>query len=203
MLRRVSCRRDRFCTLWRGAWFAALLLTQTTVGAADDTPLVTAARQRDRAVLRQLLRRAGAVNKPAGDGTTALHWAAHWDDVDAVGLLLRAGAHVNVADDGGVTPLTLACTNGSATMVRRLLDAHADPNLSRPGGETPLMAASRTGNAEVVKLLLAHGARVDAKEPSRGQTALMWAVAENHAAAARVLLARADTRTTPSPATRA
>ena len=33
------------------------------------------------------------VNAPQPDGTTALHWAAHWNDVEAVKLLLRAGAN--------------------------------------------------------------------------------------------------------------
>ncbi|MGE3512136.1 MAG: ankyrin repeat domain-containing protein [Vicinamibacterales bacterium] len=188
MLRPVRRRRDWSRALGLAVAATALLLLAVTVGAAPDPPLVVAARQHDPAALRHLLSRSAAVDTPAADGTTALHWAAHWDDTASADLLLRAGARANVADDGGVTPLALACTNGSAAMVRRLLDAKADPNQARPGGETPLMLAARTGNAEVVKLLLAHGARVDAREPSRGQTALMWAIAENHPEAVRVLL---------------
>ena len=44
------------------------------------------------------------------------------------------------------------------------------------------------GNVEVMKLLLAHGGDANAKEPARGQTALMWAVAEKHPGVARVLI---------------
>ena len=44
------------------------------------------------------------------------------------------------------------------------------------------MTAARTGSAGAVKALLANGARVDAKDDRRGQTALMWAAAEGHAA---------------------
>ena len=42
------------------------------------------------------------------------------------------------------------------------------------------MTAARTGRVEAVRALLAHGADVNAKEPLRGQTALMWAAAENN-----------------------
>jgi uncharacterized protein len=41
---------------------------------------------------------------------------------------------------------------------------------------------------EAVAMLVAHGASVNAKEAWRGQTALMWAAAEGHAAAAKLLL---------------
>ena len=39
-----------------------------------------------------------------------------------------------------------------------------------------------------VKALLARGADVNARDGSRGQTALMWAVAHNHAEVARILV---------------
>ena len=42
------------------------------------------------------------------------------------------------------------------------------------------MTAARTGNEEAVKALLLQGADVNAKETRQGQTALMWAVSENH-----------------------
>jgi ankyrin repeat protein len=41
-----------------------------------------------------------------------------------------------------------------------------------------LMTAWRTGRVEAVNALIAHGAKVNAKEPRGGQTALMWAAAE-------------------------
>jgi ankyrin repeat protein len=128
------------------------------------------------------------VNATEGDGSTALHWAAHWDDLAIADLLIRAGANVNKATDLGVTPLALACTNRSAAMVDRLLAAGADANAVTMMGESVLMTAARTGNLDVVKALLAHGANVNAQEASRGQTALMWAVAEQHADIVKVLI---------------
>ena len=95
----------------------------------------------------------------------------------------------NAANDLGVTPLLVASANASAPMVDRLLAAGANPNTASVGGESPLLVASRAGNAAAVKALLAKGAQVNAKEPVRGQTALMWAVANRRDEVTRVLIA--------------
>ena len=50
------------------------------------------------------------------------------------------------------------------------------------------MTTARNGNVESLKILLAHGADVQATETRTGQTALMWAAAEGHAAAVRTLV---------------
>jgi uncharacterized protein len=50
-----------------------------------------------------------------------------------------------------------------------------------------LMTAARTGSAAVLKVLLANGADVHAQENWFGETALIWAAAENHPEAIRVL----------------
>ena len=50
------------------------------------------------------------------------------------------------------------------------------------------MTAARTGKDDVLKLLIARGADIRAHEPSKGQTALMWAAAENNAAAVKLLV---------------
>jgi len=176
-------------------WLASLLLCSTVSAAVPDLRLIEAAKNQDKEAVRSLLKsRAGDINATEPDGTTALLWAAHWDDVEMAGLLIGAGANVNAANENGVTPLSLACTNRSPAMVGKLLAAKANPNAVQWSGETPLMTAAGTGNVEVIKLLLAHGANVNAKEPRRGQTALMWAIAYKHPEAARVLIEQgADT----------
>ena len=50
------------------------------------------------------------------------------------------------------------------------------------------MIASRQGNVAAVTSLLAHGADANTKEDAQGQTALMWAVAQRHPDAVRVVL---------------
>ena len=52
------------------------------------------------------------------------------------------------------------------------------------------MTAARAGSPEVVNALLDRGANVNAAEGWQGQTALMWAAAENHGAAIKALVAR-------------
>ena len=156
--------------------------------AANDLELVQAARQRDRAAVRALLAEGADVEATQLDGTTALHWAAHWDDHGTADLLIRNAADVNAVNELGATPLWLSSVHGGASMIGRLLQAGADANAALPSGETPLMTASRTGMVDAVRVLLRHGADVNAQESSRGQTALMWAVAQRHPEVVRVLI---------------
>ena len=157
---------------------------------AGDLRLVNAVKNRDQDAVRSLLKERVDVNTPEADGATPLAWAAHWNDAGVADLLIVAGANVNAANAYGVTPLSLACTNGSAAMVQRLLRAGADVNATLPTGETVLMTCARTGNVEAVTALLNRGANPDARDVERGQTALMWAIAENHIDAARALVAK-------------
>ena len=168
---------------------AVVLLALVSVGnAANDARLVQAARDRDAASVRALLAEGADVNATQPDGTTALHWAAHWDDLDTADLLIRRDANVNAMNELGATPLWVSCVHGGAPMIERLLQAGADVNAALPSGETPLMTAARTGIVEAVRALLNHGADVDAIELSRGQTALMWAVAQRHTDVAGLLI---------------
>ena len=165
-----------------GALSLSVLLLGVGAGATQPRDAVIAdARAGDAAALK--------VEPRGPDGTTALHWAAHRDDLVALELLIRGGADVNAANDYGATPLSLACTNGSAEVVARLLEAGADPE-ARTGGETALMTAVRTGSVDAVKLLIAHGADRGATELESGQTLLMTAAAEMHPSLVRLLLAQ-------------
>ena len=175
-----------------------IALSGLSATAATDPPLVQAVKSRDVESVRELLKQRPAgidVNAAQGDGTTALHWAAHRDDLAIADLLIRAGARANVANDLGTTPLHAACTNRSAPMVLRLLAAGANANATLLSGETVLMTCARAGDAGAVKALLAHGADVNAKEREHQQTALMWAAAQRHPDVVRLLIeARADIR---------
>jgi ankyrin repeat protein len=175
---------------------ALLLFSASVHGTTGTAPMADAAEKMDRSKIHALLKQRVDVNTPQVDGMTALHWATYQDDLELANLLVRAGANVKAANRYGVTPLSLACTNGNGPMVEMLLKAGADPNASLPGGETPLMTASRTGTLTAVKALISHRATVDSKDDRRGQTALMWAAAEGHAAVVQALIdADADFRT--------
>jgi ankyrin repeat protein len=172
-----------------------MLAASSLLGAGSGAPLADAVEKMDRAAIRTLVTRRADVNASQIDGMTALHWAAHHDDLEIAQLLVKAGANVKATNRYGVTPLSLACTNGNGAMVELLLNAGADPNGALPGGETPLMTAARTGALTSVNALLARGATVDGKDTVRGQTALTWAAAEGHADVVKALIdAGADFR---------
>jgi ankyrin repeat protein len=164
-----------------------ILAAATLSAAASDA--ADAAERRDAAMLRKLISQHARINDPQPDGTTALHWAAHWSDLESCTLLLRAGADAKAVNRYGATPLSEAATAGNAAMVEALLKAGADPNtLTTADGETVLMTAARAGQVEAVQALVAHGANVNARENFRGQTALMWAAAERHPQVVKFLL---------------
>ena len=178
---------------WAGVLAAVLFLAASAAAAAPDTRLVDAMARQNTKAVAALLKQRVDVNARAADGATALHWAAHWDDLQAVDLLLKAGANVNATDDHGVSPLALACENVSLRMVDRLLNAGANPNLARTSGMTPLVDAIDVGSLDLVKTLLAHGANVNAATAKTRITPLMWAIGEGHSNIAAALLdGRAD-----------
>src|SRR5580765_2444034 len=74
------------------AWIAVGLLAAPTLAFAAGADAADAAQRKDTSGLRALLGKKVNVNTPQPDGTTALHWAVYWNDVESAKLLLRAGA---------------------------------------------------------------------------------------------------------------
>src|SRR5919202_1433890 len=104
-----------------GLVLAALLvlvvlgLSGAALGAERAT-LADAAEQRDKSRVRALVGTGVDVNAAQVDGTTALHWAAYYDDAETAALLVRAGANVNAVNRFGARPLSLACSTGSGAI---------------------------------------------------------------------------------------
>jgi ankyrin repeat protein len=171
------------------AAIAFLACVAMAMAAGNQAGILDAARARDGAKVRALLAEGSDPKEVAADGSTALHWAAQWDDLETAAALLKAGADANAKNRYGSAPIMLAATNGSAPMLELLIQAGADPNTSIGEGETVLMTAAKTGRREAVEVLLLHGADVNAKEGWHGQTALMWAAGEGHDGAVEALTA--------------
>jgi ankyrin repeat protein len=167
---------------------AIVAIAAHSVAAAGKSEVANAAMKGDKAALRTLVQRKADVNAPQVDGATALHWAVYRDDGESADLLIKAGANANAKNREGVTPLAMASLYGSAAMVERLLAAGADARQKGAAGETMLMLAARNGNPDVIKRLAGAGADVNAVEPLRGTSALMWAAEQRHAAAVKMLL---------------
>lgn len=133
-----------------GFWLVPLAAV-CSLGAAGDPPLVEAVKKGDAQAVRSLLKDPKTVNVAAVDGTTALHWAAHRDDVATTQLLIGAGADVKTCVELG-----------------------ADVNAANDTGETALHGVAYRGVNTVAEYLVEKGARLDAKD-KRGWTALMIA----------------------------
>ena len=97
------------------------LLWATAVTAQSTTDLIQAVKTGRPDAVQTLLDHGADPNSPQGDGATALHHAAHRNDLEAARLLTEAGADVTAANELGATPLWLAARNGSAAMVSHLL----------------------------------------------------------------------------------
>jgi len=164
------------------------ILLLTLLAAAS--PLIDAVKSGDRPAAIALIERHADVNATEADGTTALHYAVHQDDVELVRRLIRAGARVNAKNEFGATPMSEAAIVGNAAMLGLLLEAGADVESANADGQTALMVVARSGRVDAARLLLSRGANVNAVEKWRGQTALMWAAAQHQPAMVKELVAR-------------
>jgi len=129
------------------------------------------------------------VNRASADGTTALHWAAYYGELELAQRLIRAEADPDTRNDYGSSPLGEAATKGDLEMISLLLEAGADADSANPEGQTALMAVARTGNIAAAKLLLDKGADINAVEGWGGQSALHWAAARKHPEMVKFLIA--------------
>ncbi len=169
----------------------AALMAVLPLAGFGESRVADAAAQGDFPAVAALVAQKADVNAPQADGSTALEWAVHWNNAQAVDLLLKAGADTKAATRLNATALYVAAESGNAAMLQKLLAAGADPNqtvLSQ--SETPLMFAARSGNVEAVRALLDKGAQMEATEKLRGSTALLWAAEQNHPEVVKLLVER-------------
>ena len=78
-----------------GAALIVLLMAAGTAAATDDLGLVESARTQDSSKVRALLDGKADANVRSADGSTALLWAAHWNDLATAERLVRARADAN------------------------------------------------------------------------------------------------------------
>ncbi|MDD9890665.1 MAG: ankyrin repeat domain-containing protein [Gammaproteobacteria bacterium] len=180
-MRLFTVSQLHFCLIVIGLSFSA-------TNYADDQVFLRAVELNDARTAEALILDGADVNATQVDGATALHWAAHWDQVMLANQLIAAGAKVNATNELGIAPLSIACRNGSNAMANLLLSNGASPRTQEPSGETALMTCARTGTTSTVLNLLTAGANPNAKESESGQTALMLAASEKQLAAVRALI---------------
>ncbi len=94
--------------------------------ATAFTPLILAAMNEQTEIVKELINRKVRLDKPNGDGWTALKYAAKAGNLKIVDLLLKAGASVDAADHEGWTPLMNAAVEGHVEVGKLLVDAGAN-----------------------------------------------------------------------------
>src|SRR4051794_23145260 len=100
---------------------ACVVILASIAAHAAPSPTADAAEKSDWTQVLALPKTKVEVNAAQVDGTTALHWAVHHDDLATTKALLAAGANASATNDYGVPPLNLACVNGNESIVRALL----------------------------------------------------------------------------------
>ncbi|RZI70876.1 MAG: hypothetical protein EOP13_19745 [Pseudomonas sp.] len=130
--------------------------------ANDESPLMLAALRGQEDVVRKLIARDAAVNKP---GWTPLHYAATNGQIAIMKLLLENYAFIDAPSPNETTPLMMAAMYGSTQGVELLLAEGADPLLKNQQGMTAADFAQRGQRPDAVALL---NAAIRARKPSGG-----------------------------------
>ena len=183
-------------------WFRAIatgdLAAVRTLSATEDinrlsadnksTALMQAAQNGWVEIMQELIDRHAQLDLSDKNGSTALHYAGQFDQPGSVRLLLAAGAKLNPLDTWQQTPLMCAIFGYCRDGVRQLIAKGADVTVQNDRGDA-LSFAVANGERTMMQLLLAHGADVNAEEPSTGRTALMVVARDQrHGAFLRPLL---------------
>ena len=183
------------------AVIAALLSNAALAVDGKEQQLLQLASAGNMAGAMALLSSKTDVNQSQADGTTALHWAVYYSDVELVKRLIKQGADAKAKNEFGATPMSHAATAGNADVIQLLLEAGVKADEPGPDDQTPLMVIARTPNVKAAELLIKQGASVNAVEKWRGQTALMWAAAQKQPAMVKLLIekgAKVNARSLPN-----
>jgi ankyrin repeat protein len=173
--------------------FAPLSVAAGNEQATDGfTPLHSAARDGEYAVVKRLLGQGKSVNAASTvSGVTPLILAAQMGHEPIVDVLLDAGAAVNTTDTVNCTALMYASSKGYVGIVNKLLQRGADVNVKSPKDQldsTALTLAAGNGHDAVLELLLKAGADIDWRTERDGFSALLLAAELGHWKSVSILL---------------
>ncbi|XP_013379306.1 ankyrin repeat and SAM domain-containing protein 6 [Lingula anatina] len=164
------------------------------VDSADDegtTPLAMAAANGHEQLVKVLLMKGAALDKPNNYRWTPIMHAARHGHTNVVSLLLQNKCDLYASNKLHATALTLAARGGYIQTVRLLVESGIDLNSCGTSCEfTPLMAAAQYGHDVVVRYLLDRGSDVNYRMPSTGLNALMLAAVNGHMTTAQILIER-------------
>ena len=124
-----------------------------TPNKRGDTPLIYAVKIQLPEVLKMLTTKEmnPEVDKTNAVGTTALHYAAAFDNAEVVTILLQLKADIFITNKTGMTPVHIACKYGSRKVLKLIMDTHRQHvrKICRETdlqGNTPLLLAKSAVN---------------------------------------------------------
>jgi len=154
----------------------------------DVSPLCTAARNGNVAIVQLLINHHANVKYRDRDGLTPLTYAVLGRNLDVLRSLIAAGAQVNCKDDTwGYTPLHYAARDNKMDAVKILLENGADVNCGNNDGRMPLHFAAEKGNLDLGEFLISKRAFVNAEDKNK-KTPIMLAKENKHYGFAQMLL---------------
>lgn len=141
----------------------------------DQKCLITAAREGQLDVVKELMRQGLDIDCELKYGSSALMIAASRGHNEIVRLMASAGAKVNRRNKFGISALSEAAERGHHVVLRTLVEFGADVNMLHNNGGTAILAAAVRRDLKTVKVLLELGANVDI-ENFDGWSARKWAL---------------------------
>ncbi len=148
-------------------------------------PLHIASNNKDKAIVKMLIKHGAHVNEVANDERTALHIAAQNGDADITKLLIKAQADVSYEDDNGEIPLDIASENNHIDIVKLLLPAAVNIGLDF---NSALLYAIENNFTQIVQLLLDAGADSNIVNDQDGETPLCIASKNGYFEIVKLLL---------------
>ena len=137
--------------------------------------LISAAREGDAAVVKDLLAQGASVHASDERGVTALIAAAYQNQLEAAKLLIEAGADVNVQDDTQQSAYLIPTADGYLELLKLTLESGADVHSLDSYNGTGLIRAADRGHVEIIEELLKTD--IDIDHVNRlGWTALLEAI---------------------------
>lgn len=103
--------------------------------------------ERNKQILRHVLRKSGNLNQPGPNGWTPLHYASNLGDLEICSELIDAGAMVDAPAkiDEKNTPLMEAAAAGNSHICELLIKMGADPKKKNDFGDTFMDIARSNG----------------------------------------------------------
>ncbi|GAV71410.1 Ank domain-containing protein/Ank_2 domain-containing protein/PGG domain-containing protein [Cephalotus follicularis] len=172
-------------------------MTKQLTGKRDDSPLHSAARAGNLAVMTEILANTGEdelkqlLGKQNQSGETALYVSAEYGYVDLVREMIK---YYDLADAGikarnGFDAFHIAAKQGDIEVLKVLMEAHPELAMTVDlSNTTALHTAATQGHIEVVNLLLEAGSSLATIARSNGKTALHSAARNGHVKVVKALL---------------